>query len=74
MKNRLAVSLLVIVLLTLVIFASGCGLFNHPGKTAAEVNREHIQALRINQQELMRDVDRTGHFDRPSRLSEMKMP
>jgi hypothetical protein len=74
MKNKFALSLLVILLLSATLLLSGCGLFYHPGKTAAEVNREHIQMLRINQQELMRDIDRTGHFDQPSRLSEMRMP
>jgi hypothetical protein len=74
MKSTFRVCLLAVLLLTLAIFASGCGFFNHPGKTPAEVHREHVRMLRVNQQELVRDVDRTMHFDQPSKLSDMKMP
>ena len=73
MKNSIKVSLLVVLLLTLTLITSGCGFFNHPGKTASEVNREHRRMLRVNQQELMSDVDRAVHLDRPSTLTEMRI-
>ncbi len=59
MKNRIVVSLLGVVLLSLATMSTGCGLFDQQGKTADEVNRDHIRMLRINQQQMMRDIDRT---------------
>mgnify|MGYP001566830425 CR=1 FL=1 len=74
MKNKITVSLLVVVLLALVVMSTGCGLFNHPGKTAAEVNRDHVRMLKINQQELMADVDKSMLWDKPSTLTEKHLP
>jgi hypothetical protein len=71
MKNRIIVSLLIVALLTLVVMSTGC---DQPGKTAAEVNRDHVRMLRVNQQELMYDIDRTMFFDEPHRLTERHMP
>jgi hypothetical protein len=73
MRNRIAVSLLVVVLLALTVMSTGCGLFAQPGKTAEEVNREHIRTLQLDQQQLMRDVDRTLDLDQPSTLTEMRV-
>jgi hypothetical protein len=74
MRNRITVSLLVVLLLSLVVLSTGCGLFNEPGKTPAQVNRDHIRTLRINQQEMMADIDRTLDLDRPSRLTDKRLP
>ena len=74
MRNKFAVILLVVMLLSLVVLATGCGFFDQPGKTADEVNREHIRMLRINQQELMADIDRTLGTDKPSTLTEKQLP
>jgi hypothetical protein len=74
MRNRITVSLLVVLLLSLVVLSTGCGLFNEPGKTPAEVNRDHIRTLRINQQEMMADIDRTLDLDKPSKLSDKRLP
>jgi hypothetical protein len=74
MRNRITVSLLVVLLLSLVVLSTGCGLFNEPGKTPAEVNRDHIRTLRINQQEMMADIDRTLDLDKPSKLTDKRLP
>jgi hypothetical protein len=74
MRNKVAVSLLTVVLLSLAVLLTGCGLFNQPGKTPAEVNREHARMLRINQQQMMADIDRTLDLDRPSRLTDKRLP
>ena len=74
MKNRIVVGLLGVVLLTLATMSTGCGLFGQQGKTADEVNRDHLRMLRINQQQMMRDIDRTLDADRPSKLTEMQLP
>jgi hypothetical protein len=74
MRNKVAVILLVVLLLSLVVFSTGCGLFNQPGKTPAEINRDHARMLRINQQELMADIDRTMLWDKPSKLTDKRLP
>jgi len=74
MRNKIAVSLLVIVLLALVVLSTGCCLFDQEGKTAAEVNREHIRTLQIDQQQMMRDIDRSLDLDQPSRLTDLRIP
>ncbi len=74
MKNRIVVGLLGVVLLTLATMSTGCGLFDQQGKTADEVNRDHLRMLRINQQEMMRDIDRTLDLDQPSKLTEKQLP
>jgi hypothetical protein len=74
MRNKVAVILLVVMLLSLVVLSTGCGLFNQPGKTPAEVNRDHARMLRVNQQELMADIDRTMLWDKPSKLTDKRLP
>jgi hypothetical protein len=74
MRNKVAVSLLAVVLLSLAALLTGCGLFDQPGKTADEVNREHVRMLQINQQQMMRDIDRTLGTDQPSKLTDKRLP
>ena len=74
MRNKITVGLLAVVLLLLAALLTGCGLFDQPGKTAEEVNREHIRMLQINQQQMMADIDRTLGTDRPSKLTEQQLP
>ena len=74
MRNKVAVILLVVLLLSLVVLSTGCGLFNQPGKTPAEVNRDHARTLRVNQQEMMADIDRTLGVDKPSKLTDRHLP
>ena len=65
---------LTVLLLAIAVFATGCGFFNQPGMTAQEVNREHLRILRINNEQMMRDIDRVLGLDKPSMLSEMHQP
>jgi len=65
---------LTILLLAIILFSTGCGFFNQPGKTAQEVHREHLRILRVNNQQMMWDVDRLLGFDQPSKLTERKLP
>jgi outer membrane lipopolysaccharide assembly protein LptE/RlpB len=74
MKNRIIVSLLGIVLLALVTMSTGCGFFDQQGKTAEEVNRDHIRMLRVNNEQMMEDIDRTLLLDKPSKLTEKQLP
>jgi hypothetical protein len=42
--------------------------------TAAEVNRSHKKVLRANTQELMADIDTVLMLDRPSHLTDRRLP
>jgi len=74
MKNRIVVSLLGVALLTLATMSTGCGLFDQQGRTADEVHRDHLRMLRVNHEQMMEDIDRTLLVDKPSNLSEKKLP
>jgi len=66
--------ILVIAFFILVFMPLGCSSFTQPGETAAEGHRRHLRTARINQQELMEDIDATLMFDRPSRLTDKRIP
>lgn len=44
------------------------------GETSAEGHRRHIRTYRTNQQELMADIDKFLMLDRPSKLTEKRIP
>lgn len=50
---------------------SGC---SQPGETATEVGRRHDRILRLNSQMVLSDVDRTLLLDRPTRLTDKRLP
>jgi hypothetical protein len=57
----------------LIILLGGC-CCDQPGETAAEGSRRHERVLRINQQEMMVDIDRILLLDRPSELTDLRIP
>jgi hypothetical protein len=65
--------ILLVFLCTLVFLPFGCS-FQQPGETVAEGNRRHKRNLRLNQQEMMEDIDRVLLLDRPSRLTDRRIP
>lgn len=65
--------ILLVFLCTLVFLSFGCS-FEQPGETVAEGQRRHQRNLRINQQGLMRDIDRVMLLDNPSRLTDRRVP
>ena len=67
-KVILAVALLILVFMPL-----GCS-SSQPGETAAEGRRRHQRVVRINQQEMMADIDKTLLLDKPSKLTEKRIP
>jgi len=73
MKNAFASIVLGIVLCALAFWLGGCSV-KQPGETTAEGQRRHLRNLRINQQELMQDIDKAMLFDKPSKLSEKRTP
>ena len=44
------------------------------GETEAEGRRRHLRARRINQRALMQDLDKLFLLDKPSKLTERKIP
>ena len=64
--------ILVIALLALVLMTFGCA--SQPGETAAEGSRRHDRVARINQQELMGDIDTFLLIDQPSKLTDKRVP
>jgi len=66
--------ILAVILLVLVFMPFGCSSFSQPGETAAEGHRRHHRMARTNQQELMADIDAVLMLDRPSRLTDKRIP
>lgn len=62
-----------IALLAFIFTPFGCNL-SQPGETVAEGHRRHQRIARINQQELMSDIDKALLIDEPSRLTDKRIP
>ncbi len=65
--------ILLVYFCALVFLPCGCSL-QQPGETVAEGDRRHQRNLRINQQGMMSDIDRFLLLDRPSRLTDKRIP
>lgn len=65
--------ILLVFLCTLVFLPFGCS-SQQPGETVAEGQRRHKRNLRINQQGMMADIDRVLLLDKPSRLTDRRIP
>jgi len=65
--------ILSVILLVLVFVPFGCS-SQQPGETAAEGHRRHQRIVRINQQEMMADIDTVLMLDQPSKLTERRIP
>jgi hypothetical protein len=66
--------ILVVALSVLVFMPFGCSSFSSPGETAAEGHRRHLRTLRIDQQQMMADIDAVLMLDGPSRLTDNRIP
>jgi hypothetical protein len=62
------------ILYGLILLLGGCRSCDQPGETTAEGRRRHERALRVNQQEMMVDIDRALLLDKPSKLTDMRIP
>jgi len=65
---------LAIVLFVFVFLPCGCRSYEQLGETAAEGRRRHMRALRINRQEMMADLDTLMLLDKPSKLTDKRIP
>jgi len=71
--RSLCVFSLALVLCVLTFVSSGCS-WQHPGETVAEVNQRHDRKVRLDNQMLLSDLDRALLLDRPSRLTDKRLP
>ena len=72
--KRASFLLLAVLLCTAIFWLGGCSLIEQPGETAAEGHRRHLRNLSVNQQNLNADIDRTLLIDKPSKLTDKKIP
>ena len=56
-----------------VLLLAGCSL-RHPGETRAEVDRRHSRVLRLNNETMLSDLDKVLGLDRPSKLTDKRIP
>jgi len=64
----------VVILCALFLVPLGCRSYDQMGETAAEGRRRHKRALRLNNQEMMEDLDTFMLLDRPSKLTDKRIP
>ena len=65
---------LAIVLFVFVFLPCGCRSYEQMGETAAEGHRRHQRNLRIQRQQLMADLDTLLLLDKPSKLTDKRIP
>ncbi len=66
--------ILVVVLCALFLVPLGCRSYEQLGETTAEGHRRHKRVLRINRQEMMKDLDTLMLIDKPSKLTDKRIP
>jgi len=73
LSNLTCKVVLAFILCASVFLLFGCS-FKQLGETTAEGHRRHKRVLRTNQQELMEDIDRVLLLDKPSKLTDKRIP
>jgi len=66
--------ILSVMVFVFVLLPCGCSSYEQMGETAAEGRRRHQRNLRINQQQLMADLDMFWLLDKPSKLTDKRIP
>jgi hypothetical protein len=69
MKRKFVLGL---ILCFMAFLLTGC--LEQLGENTAEGKRRHTRVLRTNQQELMSDIDKVLLMDKPSRLTDKRIP
>ena len=73
-KKTICLFTLAFLLCGLVFWLGGCKSYEQLGETTAEGRRRHLRTLRINRQEMMGDIDRAILLDKPSKLTDKRIP
>jgi hypothetical protein len=63
-----------VIVFVFIFLPSGCSSYEQMGETAAEGRRRHQRNHRINQQQLMADLDKFFLIDKPSKLTDKRIP
>ena len=72
MRNAFVSKVILGIALCSLIFCSfGC---SQPGETRAEIKRRHLRNVRLNQQQLIKDLDTVLLMDEPSKLIDKRIP
>ena len=64
----------VVILCALFLVPLGCRSYNQAGETTAEGHRRHKRVLRLNKNEMMADLDTFMLLDKPSKLTDKRIP
>ena len=73
-KKSICLFTFVLLLCGLVFWLGGCSSYEQLGETAAERRARHVRTLRINRQEMVGDIDRALLLDKPSKLTDKRIP
>ena len=65
---------LIVIVLVFIFLPGGCKSYEQMGETAAEGRRRHLRNQRISQQQLMADLDSFLLLDKPSKLTDKRIP
>jgi hypothetical protein len=63
-----------VIVFVFVFLPCGCRSYEQMGETASEGRRRHQRNHRINQQQLMADLDTFWLVDKPSKLTDKRIP
>ena len=64
----------VVILCALFLVPLGCSSYAQVGETEAEGRRRHQRVHRLNNQEMMNDIDTFMLLDKPSKLTDKRIP
>ena len=67
-------AILTVIVFVFVLLPSGCSSYDQMGETAAEGHRRHLRNSRLNRQQLMADLDSFWLIDKPSKLTDKRIP
>ena len=67
-------AILTVIMFVFVLLPSGCSSYDQMGETAAEGHRRHLRNSRLNRQQLMADLDSFWLIDKPSKLTDKRIP
>ena len=65
---------LAFVLGVIVLTTCGCKSWTTPGETAAEARRRRDRIVRVNAEQMVADMEAVLMLDRPSKLSDRRLP
>ena len=66
--------IITVIVFVFVLLPCGCSSYEQMGETAAEGHRRHLRNSRINRQQLMADLDMFWLIDKPSKLTDKRIP